>query len=150
MPAVSVIVPVYNVEPYIARCVRSLFGQTLQDMEFIFVDDCTPDKSMEIMWQILKDEFPERLSQVKFYRMPQNSGVAKVRMKGIFMASGDYVIHCDSDDMVDPDAYRTIRNDILLPFPGGRKNPKLNMPKTIVKGLSKCGNKPSSNYLSRG
>lgn len=117
MPAVSVIVPVYNVEPYIARCVRSLFGQTLQDMEFIFVDDCTPDKSMEIMWQILKEEFPARMSQVKVFRMPNNSGQAKVRMKGISMTSGDYVIHCDSDDMVDPDAYRVlyemaVKNDL--------------------------------------
>ena len=59
MPAVSVIIPVYKVEPYIARCVRTLFGQTLQDMEFIFVDDCTPDRSMDVMWQVL-EEFPDR------------------------------------------------------------------------------------------
>ena len=45
MPAVSVIIPVYNVEPYIARCARSLFSQTMEDLEFIFVDDCTPDSS---------------------------------------------------------------------------------------------------------
>lgn len=108
MPAVSVIVPVYKVEPYIARCVRSLFGQTLQDMEFIFVDDCSPDKSMEILWHILKEEYPSRVSQVKVFRMPHNSGQARVRVQGISMATGDYVIHCDSDDMVDPDAYRVL------------------------------------------
>lgn len=108
MPNVSVIVPVYNVEPYIARCVRSLFGQTLQDMEFIFVDDCSQDRSMDIMWQILREEFPARIPQVKATHMPQNSGQAKVRMKGISMVTGEYVIHCDSDDMVDPDTYRVL------------------------------------------
>ena len=49
MPAVSVIVPVYKVEPFVARCVRSLFVQSLADMEFIFIDDCTPDRSMEVI-----------------------------------------------------------------------------------------------------
>lgn len=106
MPAVSVIVPVYNVEPFIARCARSLFGQTLQDMEFIFVDDCTPDNSMEVLMRLLEDEFPERKSQVRFFRMPENSGLYKVRWQGIQMALGDYIIPCDSDDYVETDAYR--------------------------------------------
>lgn len=108
MPAVSVIVPVYNVESYMARCVRSLFGQTLSDIEYIFVDDCSLDASMEIMWRILTEEFPFRIPYVKVFRMAKNSGQAKVRMQGISMATGDYVIHCDSDDMVDPDAYRSL------------------------------------------
>ena len=104
MPAVSIIIPVYNVEPYMARCARSLFGQTLQDIEYIFVDDCTPDRSIEIMREVLKD-YPEREKQVVVYRMPENSGQAKVRMQGISMATGEYVIHCDSDDDVEPDVY---------------------------------------------
>lgn len=107
MPAVSVIVPVYNVEPYIARCARSLFGQTLKDMEFIFIDDCTPDRSMEILQEVL-EEFPDRKPQVRCLRMPQNSGLAAVRYKSYMMATGDYVIACDSDDDVSPDAYRTM------------------------------------------
>lgn len=106
MPAVSVIVPVYKVEPFVARCARSLFAQTLADLEFIFVDDCSPDKSVEIISQVLEQEFPGRKPQVRFFRMPVNSGVAKVRMQGIALAEGDYVIHCDSDDeLVSPDAY---------------------------------------------
>lgn len=105
MPAVSVIIPVYGVEPYIARCVRSLFGQTLQDIEYVFVDDCSPDNSMGIMRQILEEEFPDRIPQVKILRMPQNSGQAKVRMQGLAMATGDYVIHCDADDFVEVIAY---------------------------------------------
>lgn len=104
MPAVSVIIPVYNVEPYMARCARSLFGQTLEDMEFIFIDDCSPDHSIDVMREVLK-EYPERKEQVRVYRMPQNSGQARVRMKGLELATGDYVIHCDSDDRVAPEAY---------------------------------------------
>ena len=86
----------------------SLFGQTLEDMEFIFIDDCSPDGSMEIIRNVLETEFPSRKPQVKFYRMPQNSGQAKVRMKGIELSTGEYVIHCDSDDEAEPDAYRSL------------------------------------------
>ena len=106
MPAVSVVIPVYKVEPYMARCVRSLFGQTLTDIEFIFVDDCTPDRSMEVMLEVL-EEFPNRKEQVKCYHMPQNGGLAKARHQGIALAEGDYIINCDSDDeLISQDAYR--------------------------------------------
>ena len=104
MPAVSVIISVYNVEPYMARCSRSWFGQTLRDMEFVFVDDCTPDRSVEVMKEVL-EEFPHRKSQVKVFRMPCNSGQALVRMKGLELATGDYLAHCDADDWVEADAY---------------------------------------------
>ena len=107
MPAVSVIIPVYKVERYIAQCARSLFGQTLQDIEYLFIDDCTPDRSMEILRQVLED-FPERESQVTCHRMQHNSGQAQVRMYGITHVTGEYVIHCDSDDFVHPDAYRIL------------------------------------------
>ena len=109
MPAVSVIIPVYNVEPYVARCARSLFGQTLEDIEFIFIDDCTPDRSMEVVREVLEREFPARIPQVRFFRMPVNSGLAKVRMQGISLATGEYLISCDSDDeLVSPEAYRIL------------------------------------------
>lgn len=105
MPSVSIIIPVYNVEPYVERCMRSLFGQTLQDLEYIFVDDCTPDQSIERIGQVL-EEYPQRKNQTRFIRMPENSGQAKVRMQGISIATGEYVIQCDPDDEVDTDAYR--------------------------------------------
>ena len=60
MIKVSVIIPVYNVEKYIEHCARSLMEQTLMDIEYIFVDDCTPDHSMEILQRVLTD-YPERL-----------------------------------------------------------------------------------------
>lgn len=101
MPAVSVIIPVYNVEPYIARCARSLFGQTMQDLEFIFVDDCSPDRSMEILSEVL-EEYPERKGQVRCLRLPRNGGLAHARLAGVAVAEGRYVAHCDSDDAFDP------------------------------------------------
>ena len=57
MPKVSVCVPIYNVEKYIEKCVRSLFEQTLDDIEYIFVDDCSQDQSIEILEQVLT-EYP--------------------------------------------------------------------------------------------
>ena len=105
MPAVSVIVPVYKVEPYAARCARSLFGQTIEDIEYIFVDDCSPDRSIEIVKEVLAD-YPDRKEQVRFVRTPRNGGLARARVFGLKFATGDYIIHCDSDDAVMPDAYR--------------------------------------------
>ena len=58
-PKISVIVPVYNVEKYVEKCVRSLFGQTLGDIQYIFVDDASPDKSIEVIKKTLKD-YPDR------------------------------------------------------------------------------------------
>ena len=104
MPKVSVIVPVYNVEQFIERCVRSLFEQTLDDLEYIFINDCTPDKSIEVLASPLED-YPSRKEQVKIIEMPVNSGQAKVRKIGIEAATGDYIIHCDSDDWVDVTIY---------------------------------------------
>ena len=95
MPKVSVIIPIYGVEKYIERCVRSLFEQTLDDIEYLFIDDCSPDGSVRIIMRIL-DEYPNRKEQVIIHRMEQNSGQAKVREWGMKNATGDYVIHCDS------------------------------------------------------
>lgn len=104
MPKVSVIIPVYGVEKYIERCARSLFEQTLDDIEYLFIDDCTLDGSIDILKHVLED-YPHRKPQVIIHRMKQNSGQAAVRKWGIQNATGDYVIHCDSDDWVSKDAY---------------------------------------------
>ena len=104
MPIVSVIVPVYGVEKYIERCARSLFEQTLDDIEYLFIDDCTPDRSIEILKQVL-EEYPQRKPQVVIHKMEKNSGQAVVRKWGIQNATGNYVIHCDSDDYLPTYAY---------------------------------------------
>lgn len=107
MPAVSVIVLVYKVEEYIERCARSLFGQTLEDIEYIIVDDCSPDGSMEIMERVL-DQYPQRRAQVKILHNDVNRGQAYSRHKGIEAATGEYIIHCDSDDYVEKDIYEKL------------------------------------------
>lgn len=105
MPKVSVIIPVYGVEKYIERCARSLFEQTLDDIEYLFIDDCTPDNSIGILTNVL-EEYPNRKSQVIIHRMKKNSGQAAVREWGMRNATGDFIIHCDSDDWVNTDMYR--------------------------------------------
>lgn len=104
-PKVSVIIPVYKAEKTIEKCVRSLMEQTLEDIEYIFIDDCGGDRSMEIISEIVK-EYPAREPQVKVIKMEHNSGTAEVRKRGVLAASGEYLIHCDSDDWVEPDAYQ--------------------------------------------
>ena len=112
MPKVSVIVPIYGVEKYIERCARSLFEQTLDDIEYLFIDDCTPDKSIEILKQVL-EEYPQRKPQVTIHRMEKNSGQAVVRKWGILNATGEYVIHCDSDDWVEKEMYEILYNTAI-------------------------------------
>ena len=100
MAAVSVIILVYKVEEYIEKCARSLFEQTLRDVEYVFVDDCTPDRSMEILERVLED-YPERRGQVKILKNEKNSGQAYSRRRGVEASTGKYTVHCDSDDWLE-------------------------------------------------
>lgn len=112
MPKVSVIVPIYNVEKYIERCAVSLFEQTLDDIEYIFVDDCTPDNSISILESVLK-EFPNRIHQVKIIPHKKNQGQAGARTTGMKAMTGEYMIHCDPDDWVEPDMYELMYNQAI-------------------------------------
>lgn len=105
MPKVSIIIPVYGVEKYIEICARSLFEQTLDDLEYIFIDDCSPDNSIDILLETL-DNYPSRKSQVCVLKNERNRGLAFSRTRGLKAASADYVISCDPDDWVDVDIYR--------------------------------------------
>ncbi len=107
MCKVSVIIPVYNAERYIERCVRSLFEQTLESIEYIFVDDRSPDDSIAVVQRVLSD-YPRRRGQVRFLTMPVNSRQAAARAAGLAAAKGDYILHCDPDDWVDHDYYRRL------------------------------------------
>lgn len=109
IPKVSVIIPIYKVEPYIERCARSLFEQTLDEIEYIFVNDCTPDKSIEMLEGIL-EEYPHRKHQVRFLHHDKNKGLTSTRNTGLAVATGEYIAHCDSDDWVEPNMYETLYN----------------------------------------
>lgn len=96
MPKVSVILPVYNVAQYIEKCIESLLAQTLTDVEFIFVDDCSPDNSVEI---IQKYQDP----RIKVVRHETNKYTAEARNTGIRNATGEYISFVDPDDYIDKD-----------------------------------------------
>ena len=105
--AVTVIVPVFQAEMFIERCCRSLFGQTMDNMEFIFVNDGSKDNSIDIIKEVLKD-FPDRSQQVKILDRRENRGVAYSRQEGLDNASGEFIIFCDSDDWIDPYMYKSM------------------------------------------
>lgn len=107
MPKLSVIIPVFGVEKYIERCSRSLFEQTLQDIEFIFVNDCTRDSSMDILSAVL-DCYPDRRNQVRIIDHFENRGLPQARKTGVSAAAGEYVAFCDSDDWIEPDCFKTV------------------------------------------
>lgn len=98
---VSVLIPIYGVENYIAYCVTNLMEQTYKDVEYIFVNDCTPDASIDRLNQVL-ESYPERKSQVRIIDHEQNMGLAMARITALNAATGDAVIFVDSDDYVAP------------------------------------------------
>ncbi len=106
-PKVSIIVPIYNSAKYIERCLVSLFEQTLDDLEYLFINDGSTDNSMELLEKILK-KYPYREAQVKIFDNKINQGIAVTRNTGITNANGNYIIHCDSDDWVEKDMYKTM------------------------------------------
>lgn len=109
MAKVSVIVPIYHSEKYIEKCARSLFEQTLDDIEYIFVNDCTPDNSMLILNDVIKD-YPQRSNSIHIINHTHNTGQSVARRNGMTLATGDYIIHCDSDDWVDVTMYEEMYN----------------------------------------
>lgn len=96
---ISILVPVYGAEKYISRCARSLFGQTYANIEFVFVNDCTPDRSIEILKSVLED-YPQRQSQTKIINHDKNRGVAAARNTLLDNATGDYILWVDADDFI--------------------------------------------------
>lgn len=105
MAKVSVVVPVYGVEKHIEKCVESLFEQSLDDVEFIFVNDCTSDSSMDVLKAVI-EKYPTRKECVKCIDLETNRGQAFAFKVGIMHASGEYLIKCDSDDTIHPDMYK--------------------------------------------
>lgn len=100
---VSILIPVYGVEQYIAECARSLFGQTYRNLEFIFVDDCSPDNSISVLKKVLED-YPDRANQVHIIRHETNKGVGTARQTAFTHATGECIMHADSDDLLPADA----------------------------------------------
>ena len=123
-PKISVIVPVYKAEAYLHRCVDSLLAQTFQDFEILLVDDGSPDKSGEIC-----DEYARKDKRVRVFHK-ENGGVSSARQCGMDHARGEYTIHADPDDWVDPtmleELYRKAKEEdadmVICDFYEERKN----------------------------
>ncbi len=98
-PAISVIVPVYNVEKYLPKCIDSILAQTFTDFEVILVDDGSSDRCGDIC-----DEYAIKDSRVRVIHK-DNGGVSSARQCGLDSAVGEYVIHCDPDDWIEPQMY---------------------------------------------
>lgn len=112
-PLISVIIPVYNIEDCLERCVMSVVDQTYPNIEIILVDDGSRDSSPAMC-----DEFAAKYSNVFSYHK-ENGGSSSARNLGISMAKGEYLGFVDSDDFVEPDMYELLmdgiqRNDLTM------------------------------------
>ena len=100
MPKVSIIVPVYNVEKYIEKCLNSLVKQTMEDIEIIIVNDGSKDNSINVINKFIK-QYPEKIQ----YLEKKNGGLSDARNYGLPYAKGEYIAFLDSDDYVEEDMY---------------------------------------------
>lgn len=108
---VSIIVPLYNVESYVESSLKSAFSQTFEDVEFILVDDCSTDNTMDVVEKMVEKSICR--DRIKIVRHKTNSGLSAARNTGMKHARGEYVFFMDSDDELTPDCiekhYRAIQ-----------------------------------------
>ena len=104
MPKVSVVIPAFNEEKYIKKCIDSILSQTLKDIEVILIDDGSTDKTFDIM-----KDYADRYNNVTAIQMNHGS-VGKARNKGISLSSGEYIKFVDSDDYIEPNALELMYN----------------------------------------
>ena len=102
MPKVSIVIPVYNVEKYLPQCLDSVINQTLEDIEIICINDCSPDNSIKIL-----NEYAEKDSRIKVIDLKENGGVSNARNIAMDAAQGKYIMCLDPDDWYEPDACET-------------------------------------------
>lgn len=107
MPKVSIVVPVYKVEKYLVRCVKSLSNQTLEDIEIILVDDGSPDNCGHMC-----DEFEKTDSRIKVVHK-KNGGLSSARNAGLEVATGETVGFVDSDDDVELTMYEELYETLI-------------------------------------
>lgn len=106
-PLISVIVPIYNVENYLDRCVDSIINQTYKNLEIILVDDGSPDNCPKMC-----DDYAEKDSRVKVVHK-KNGGLSDARNAGMEVATGEYVSFIDSDDYISLDFYETLLQTMI-------------------------------------
>lgn len=102
-PKISVIVPIYNTEKYIHRCIDSILLQTFSNFECILINDCSPDNSGKII-----DEYQKKDERIKVIHKPENEGLPRARKTGLDNAFANFVMHVDSDDWLELDALQVL------------------------------------------
>ena len=107
MTKISIIVPIYNVEKYLDRCMESLLGQTLQDIELIMVDDGSPDKCPKMC-----EEYAQKDCRIKVIHK-KNAGLGYARNSGLEVATGEFVAFIDSDDYVDTSMFEILYKEAV-------------------------------------
>lgn len=153
-PLISVALPVYKAERYIERCLRSIGSQTMKDVEYIFVDDASPDQSTSAIEDYFKDS-PLNGSVFRIISNDTNSGVGYARQKGLDHAQGKYVIQVDPDDWLEPDYLEKLYLaaeaagaditfcDIFIEYPDrqvlSRQCPALSDPDSVISQLCHGG-----------
>ena len=106
MVKVSVVIPIYNAELYLSKCLNSILQQTLKEIEIIMVDDASIDSSIEIA-----KKYAQKDNRVRVLNSSENQGPMIAREKGYLEATGKYVFFCDNDDTLPIDALQTLYNE---------------------------------------
>ncbi len=106
-PLISIIVPVYNSEKHLNKCIDSILAQTYNNLEVVFVDDGSQDNSYDILLEYQKSD--KRVRVIK----QNNAGAAAARNKGIDCAKGDFIGFVDSDDWIEPDMYEILLKNLI-------------------------------------
>lgn len=107
MQLISIIIPVYKVEEYLAKCIESIISQTYKDIEIILVDDGSPDNC-----PVVCDEYAKKDSRIIVIHQ-KNSGVSSARNAGLMMAKGEYIGFVDGDDWIEPKMYEKMLENII-------------------------------------
>ena len=146
-PKISVVIPVYNAEQYIADCLDSISSQSLKDIEVICVDDCSTDNSYQIVYTWTQND-----PRIKLYRQDKNRGAPAARNAGLKVATGEYISFADADDRMLPNACQklyenaahfgsdAVKGNMIVQTLIGRKKPHPLNHKADghYNGLSKC------------
>lgn len=106
-PLISVIIPAYNCEKYISKCLESLISQTYENIEIVIVNDGSKDNTAKVL-----DDYAEKYNSIKVYHK-DNGGVTSARLYGVSQANGEYIGFVDSDDTVESDMYELLYNNAV-------------------------------------
>ena len=132
---ISLIAPIYGVEPYIRQFAESVLTQSYDDIQFIFVNDGTKDRSMEILDSLIEEHFQHLKERIVVINK-ENGGLPSARKAGLECAEGEYILFADSDDWLDADAVAKVMNvaertnadivyfDLVKEYGGGKQSVK--------------------------